>query len=160
MKNKDGFSLLSFLLYLMFFSTIVCFICHSIIYFIIPSLRLTNFCQSRIALHTISDIFVRDVRMSNQFIIKKSLPNELLWNNGNTDIAWTYYNNRLTRIEGHYDIKWKKKTTSIISTDIANALFTIDYVGKKTIGIMLELKSIRSLKNPLHFYVAIRHTDE
>ncbi|HLC06905.1 MAG TPA: hypothetical protein VJJ26_01830 [Candidatus Babeliales bacterium] len=157
MNNQKGFSLLSFLLYLMLFSLITLFSCHIITSLIIPSLSAMRKCQSIIALHIASDLFVRDIRTKRgcKYDWKLITPHELIWHQDDHDIGWCFSGNRLNRKEGIYDKGWKKSTASIIAHGIAQAVFAIEKNNDHIVGIELSLTSQSNPKSPVICYVAI-----
>jgi hypothetical protein len=128
MKNNGGFSLLSFLLYLMIFSLTTVFICHILSSLIIPSLIATRKYAALISLHIATDSFIRDFRLLQQNkagSLRRASDQEILFNDGSKDIAWRINNNTLERIEGTFSTKWKEKTVSIIATNIYQGSFII-----------------------------------
>ena len=156
MNNKKGFSLLSFLLYLVLFTMIMFFSCHIIVSLIIPSLSSMRTCQSIIALHIASDLFVRDVRAINHESHWKLItPHELVWRTGDHDIGWSFSHNRLERREGVYDEHWKNATTSVVAAGIAQGTFTVEKHKGHVIGIEIALKPIVAIKKPIICYVAV-----
>jgi hypothetical protein len=154
MRNKKGFSLLSFLLYLMLFTMITFFSCHIILSLIVPSLLSMRRCQSVIALHIASDIFVRDVRagIHNWKVTK---PHELVWQAGDHDIGWCFTDNRLERNTGMYDKGWKSKKASIVATGIAEVVFTIEKANEQGVGIEMVIIQASAQKKPIVCYVAV-----
>ena len=156
MNNKHGFSLVLFLVYLFFFSFISCCMCHIITVFIIPSLQSTRFYQAQIMLHSNSDLFVRDIRMQPIKQWKLIQPDYLIWNNGEYDIGWYYHDNKVERIEGTYENKWKKKRTSIVAASLNNAVFTVDYNNGAVVGAVVTLISARNKEKPVTGYAAVR----
>lgn len=158
MHNKKGFSLLSFLLYLVLFSMITFFSCHIIISFIIPSFSAMRKCQSLIALHIASDLFVRDIRMikGNECEWKLITPHELVWQAKDGDIGWGFVDNRLERKEGMYNQGWKSKKTSVVAANIAQVAFVAEKAHDKIIGIELTMKPVFAVKEPIVCYVAVR----
>jgi len=157
MRNKKGFSLLSFLLYLMCFTMIMLFSCHIVVLFVIPSFSAMHKCQSIIASHIATDLFVRDIReiVPNQCHWKLITPHELIWEINERNIGWRFSNNCLERIEGVYNQGWKHKTTSIIATGIKQATFTVKKHDGEIIGIELIITPIVQTK-PIVCSVAIR----
>jgi hypothetical protein len=155
MHNKKGFSLLSFLLYLMLFAMITFFSCHIILSLIIPSLLSMRRCQSVIALHIASDVFVRDVRagIDNWKVTK---PHELVWQAGGHDIGWCFTDNHLERNTGMYDKGWKSKTTSIVAAGINQAVFSVEKTNKQIMGIEMALMQASAQKKPIVCYVAVK----
>ncbi len=155
MRNKKGFSLLSFLLYLMLFTMITFFSCHIILSLIIPSLRSIRKCQSIIALHIASDLFVRDVR-AGIHDWKLITSQELVWQTGDQAVGWCFSNNRLERSTGMYDQGWKSKTTSIVAAGIAHVVFTVEKAYDQIIGIEMVLTPMITSKKPVICYVAVK----
>ena len=159
MRNKKGFSLLSFLLYLMLFTMITFFSCHIILSLIIPSLLSMRRCQSVIALHIASDIFVRDVRagIHNWKVTK---PHELVWQVGDHDIGWCFTDNRLERNTGMYNQGWKSKTTSIVAAKIAEVAFTIEKANGQIMCIEMVLSQDNAQKKQIVCYVAVKQGEK
>ena len=162
MPNKKGFSLLSFLLYLMFFTMIMFFSCHIIVSLIIPSFSTMRKCQSIIALHIASDLFVRDIRAIKNHSCHWKLvtPHELIWQEGERDIGWRFSDNRLERKEGIYNQRWKHTTTSIVAAGIEQATFAVEQHNKEIIGIELTLIPVLAQKKPVICYVAVRKREK
>ena len=159
MHNKKGFSLVSFLLYLMLFTMIMFFSCHIIVSLIIPSLTSMRKCQSIIALHIATDIFVRDIRAikAHECVWKLISPHELVWQAGDHDIGWFFANNRLERKEGEYHKGWKHKKSSIVAAHIAQAVFTAEKAkNNNIIGVELIMTPSNDIKKPISCYVAVR----
>lgn len=156
MYTKKGFSLLSFLLYLMLFTMITFFSCHIILSLIIPSLRSMRQCQSIIALHIASDLFVRDVRagIDDWLLIT---PQALVWRTGESNVGWCFADNRLERSTGVYDGKWEGRTTSIVATGITQAIFTVEKTHDWIIGIEMVCTPSIASKKPVTCYVAVKN---
>lgn len=146
----------------MLFTMITFFSCHIILSLIIPSLTSVRRCQSIIALHIASDLFVRDIRSikNNKPHWKLITPYELVWQAGEHDIGWCFSNNRLERKEGIYDQGWKSKTTSVVATGITQAIFTVEKANNKIIGIELALTPVIAQKKPIICYVAVRQEEK
>lgn len=159
MRNKKGFSLLSFLLYLMLFTMITFFSCHIVLSLIIPSLLSMRRCQSVIALHIASDIFVRDVR-AGIYNWKVTKPHELVWQVGDHDIGWCFTDNRLERNTGMYNQGWKSKTTSIVAAGINQAVFSVEKTNKQIVGIEMVLIPVNAQKKPIICYVAVKQGEK
>ena len=155
MRNKKGFSLLSFLLYLMIFSLMTFFLCHIIVSLVIPSLSSMRTCQSSMALHIASDLFVRDVHagVDNWKLIT---PHELIWQVNDYDIGWSFTDNYLKRTTGLYNGGWKDKTTSIVAAGIAQATFTAEKAQNRIVGVELKLEPRVAQKKPVICYVAVK----
>jgi len=162
MPNKKGFSLLSFLLYLMFFTMIMFFSCHIIVSLIIPSFSTMRKCQSIIALHIASDLFVRDIRAIKSYPCHWKLvtPHELIWQEGDHDVGWCCSDNRLERKEGIYNQGWKHTTTSVVAAGIKQATFAVEQHNKVIIGIELTLIPLIDQKKPIICYVAIKQREK
>lgn len=161
MRHKKGFSLLSFLIYLMFFTMIMLFSCHIIVSLVIPVFAATRTCQSIIALHIASDLFVRDIHAINHPCYWKLIsPHELIWQVGDHDVGWCFSDNRLERKEGVYSHGWKHKTISIIAVGIQQATFNIEKNDKEEI-VGLELVLIPMVKaKPVVCYVAVKKEEK
>jgi hypothetical protein len=159
MCNKQGFSLLSFLLYLVLFTLITFSSCHIIVSLIIPSFASMRRCQSIIKLHIATDLFVRDIRAIEGNVCKWKLitPHELIWQAGDHDIGWSFTDNRLERKEGTYNKEWKGKSTSIVAAGIAQVSFTVEKAkNNKIIGVELVMIPVVDLKKRVECYVALR----
>ncbi len=159
MHHKKGFSLLSFLMYLMIFSIVTLFFCHIITVFIIPSFAVMRKNQSIVALHIASDFFVRDIRsMRNGTHAWKLIsPQELIWEREGFAIGWRFYQNSLERREGIYkDHTWHKTIVSIIAKDIAHLIFTTEKNGDVLIGISLIMTSQYAHVKPITCYVSLK----
>jgi hypothetical protein len=155
MHNKKGFSLLSFLVYLMLFSLITFFVCHIIVSLIIPSLKSVRQCQSIMALHIASDLFVRDIHagIHNWKVIT---PHELIWQANESDIGWSCDNNYVKRTTGLYNGTWENKVTSIVAAGVAEVTFTPEKVRDRIIGVELKLMPKAAQKKPVVCYVAVK----
>jgi hypothetical protein len=155
--NKQGSSLLSFIIYLMLFSTIALFFCSTITSLILPTRALIHKHQSLIGLHLAIDIFVKDVRATKeaQFTFKQISQQELIWYNKKNAIGWRFANNRLERIEGEYNNGWKKKRRSIAAMGIKEAIFTIEKYKDQAIGVEIAVVPIIEGASPIKGYVAI-----
>lgn len=143
MIKKHGFSLLSFLLYLMLFSMVTLFTAHIILSLLLPSLTATRQVKSLLSLHIATDLFVRDIRAMNSQSYRWHLitPHEIIWHTDDGDIGWRYHKNRLERSTGVHDNDWKNKNTGIIATNIKNGVFTVDHYKNTIIGIQISLIS-------------------
>ena len=157
MRNKKGFSLISFLLYLTLFSMIMLFICHIIVSLIIPSFTNIRHTQSIIAMHVATDIFVRDIHNIDKSVIwKHTIPTEIIWHTGKQDIGWRLQDTCLERIEGVYNNGWKDKTVSIVANGIRNIDFTYKKDGPDIKAIELSLLPAASPHKPIICYVAVK----
>ncbi len=143
MNNKNGFSLISFLLYLMLFSIIALFIANIITSLLLPSLTATHTCRSIISLHIASDLFVRDIHhmKGKPYQWKKISQDELIWHTDDHDIGWCCIKKRIERREGIYNNGWKSKKTSIISSGIKHGTFTVENHHNHIIGLEMSLVS-------------------
>ena len=142
----------------MLFTIITFFLCHIIVSLIVPSFASIRQCQSIIALHIATDIFVRDIRalQNDTYHWKLITPQQLVWTVGDHDIGWSFSANRLERKEGIYDKGWKKNNTSIVASGITHAVFTAERVNNKVIGIELILTPAIAHSKPVVCYVATR----
>jgi len=158
MNYNKGFSLLSFSLYLMFFTMISLFSCHIIVSFIIPSLSSVRKCQAIVALHIASDLFVRDIRVLRGGDVDWQVitPRELVWRRADHDIGWCFVDNHLERREGVYNKKWVKKSASVVAAGLSQGMFTVEIVNNNIIGIELALTPVIAHKNPIICYVAVK----
>ncbi len=157
MHKKKGFSLLSFLLYLMLFSLMTLFLCHIIVSLVIPSLSSIRRCQSVIALHITSDLFVRDVKAIDHWKVMQ--PHELIWHADDQDIGWYCTDNCLKRNTGTYDQEWKHKTTSIVAAGVKKVIFTAEKVQDQIIGIEMKLMPVAAQKKPVICYVVVKEKE-
>lgn len=158
MNNKNGFSLISFLLYLMLFSIIALFIANIITSLLLPSLTATHTCRSIINLHIASDLFVRDIHHMKikPYQWKKISQDELIWHIDDHDIGWCYNKKRIERREGIYNNGWKGKKTGVISTGIKHALFSVERLHSRIIGIEMSLVSEYAPQKTVTCYVALK----
>jgi hypothetical protein len=158
MFNKNGFSLLSFLLYLMLFSVIALFTTHIITTLLLPSLVTTRACKSVMALHIASDLFVRDIRaMKNKPHRWKSITSqELIWHTNDFDIGWHCIENRVERSTGIYDQGWKSKKTSLVATGVAQGTFVVERNENRIIGVEMSLIPEITPKKAVICYVAVK----
>ncbi len=148
-RNKMGFLLLSFLVYLLLFTLLVT-LCFN------WTLRLFTTYTIRakrniiiINAYTAQDLFIRDLHMAplNEQKWKKITASEIIWSMHNRDIGWCYKNKKLIRNEGHYNKqteKWNKKTASIAAQHINVLTFTVNkqlFAGKSLIkNVIIEYK--------------------
>jgi len=134
MKNnvdkKEGFLLLSFLLYLLLFTllTTLCFdwALASFTTYTLRARRNAIVINAYIA----NDLFIRDVHMAPLDIKewKKISPSEIIWHYNNQDIGWCYKDKKLIRSEGHYNKQlgtWYKRINSIAAQHINTLTFTV-----------------------------------
>jgi hypothetical protein len=159
MVNKNGFSLLLFLVYLMLFSITALCTTHIITSLLLPSLSETRINKSLIALHIASDLFVRDIREMRNTHYKWHIitPHELIWHSNNLDTGWRYTENRLERTTGVYGKSgWKSKTTSLVATGITQGTFIVDRDEKGIIGIEMSLISDVAPKKAVVCYGAVK----
>lgn len=157
MQCKKGFFLLSFLLYLVFFSIAAACICHMISFVVIPSIIDTYKYSEIIALHVATDRFIRDIRIAQQnkiYIQKKVTSQKIIFNNGEKDIKWCIKDNKLERCEGVYDKKWIKKNKSIIAKNIAIGTFIIKN-NPKMVEFELSFSPMIDVKYTINSYVSI-----
>lgn len=155
MHNKKGFSLLSFLLYLMLFTFMTFFVSHIIVSLVIPSLTSVRKSQSIMALHIASDLFVRDVH-AGIHSWKLISPHELIWQGNESDIGWSFADHYLKRTTGLYDGVWKNKTTSIVAAGVAQVTFTPEKAQDRVVGIEMKLDPKAAQKTPIICYVAVK----
>ncbi len=155
MHNKKGFSLLSFLLYLMLFTFMTFFLCHIIVSLIIPSLTSARKSQSIMALHVASDLFVRDVRTGiNSW--KLITPHELIWQGEDCDIGWSFADHCLKRTTGVYNGVWAHKTTSTVASGVAQVTFTPEKACDSIVGIEMKLEPRAAQSKPVICFVAVK----
>jgi len=160
MKLKEGFSLVSFLLYLALFSVATLCMCQVITIHIIPGLSSLRKTQSIIALHCATDVFVRDIKniKDGTCVWNVILPHELIWQEKNQSIGWCFYQNRLERREGTYKKGWQDVKTSIIARGISSASFTAEKGESGVIGVELTLTPHCAPKKTVMSYVALPRT--
>src|SRR5579862_5054212 len=154
MYNKKGFSLLSFLVYLMLFSLITFFVCHIIVSLVIPSLKSVRQSQSIMALHIASDLFVRDMH-AGIHSWKLITPHELIWQADEHDIGWSCVDNYVKRTTGVYKGTWENKTTSIVAAGVAEITFIPEKAKDRIVGVELKLVSKDTFKKPIVCFAAI-----
>lgn len=158
MNHKRGFSLVSFLLYLSLFSVATLCMCQIITIHIIPGLSSLRKTQSIIALHSATDVFVRDIKniKDGTCVWNVILPHELIWQEKNQSIGWCFYQNRLERREGTYKKGWQDVKTSVIARGISNARFTAEKDDKGIVGMELALTPHCAPKKTVTSYVCLR----
>ncbi len=130
-RNKRGFLLLSFLVYLLLFTLLVslCFD-WALTLFTTYTMR----AQRNVVIinaYIAQDLFIRDIHMAplDEQEWKKITTSEIIWSTHNWDIGWCYKNKKLIRNEGHYNKqmqKWDKKTASIAAQHINALIFTVN----------------------------------
>lgn len=125
--------------------------------FILPSLQSTRMYHAQILLHSSTDLFVRDIRAQSVKQWKIIQPDYLIWNNGEYDIGWHYHDNKVERIEGVYQNKWKKKRTSVVVASLKDAVFTVDYDNRAVVGVGVTLISSSNEQKPVIGYAAVRN---
>ena len=144
MGKKEGFLLLSFLLYLLLFTllTTLCFdwALTSFTTYTLHAQRNMVVVNAYIA----HDLFIRDVHMAPLDVKewKKISSSEIIWHCNNQDIGWCHKNKKLIRSEGHYNKqadRWHKKINSIAAQHINTLTFT---VKKQLISDRLIIKNI------------------
>jgi len=157
MKNKDGFSLILFLFYLMLNSIIICSICSIIVTFVLPSLQSSYIYQKQLALHIALDVFVKEIRASKIVEWKLVTPDIIIFNDGENDIGFRCYKNRFERLAGIYkNNHWQKRRISVIGQGISKVTFLYDYINEKIIGIESILTSLHFPEKTINGYVAVR----
>ena len=152
MNNKNGFSLLSFLVYLFCFTLVTFFMNQLIISFILPTITTTRQCRSLIALHVATDLFVRDIKNGSHVI--HCSPQELVLHNDARSIGWHISENKLERIEGVYDNGWKNKKISIVAVGIQSGKFVPEIYKNDIIGVEMTLVPQVNDKKIVVAYVA------
>lgn len=159
MNIKKGFSLLSFLLYLVVFSTIAFCVCHIITILILPSFSAIKKSQSLISLHIAADFFVRDIHYmrENEYLWRLISPNEIIWHQNEGDRGWRFFNNCLERREGTYNGNgtWKNATTSLVAKNILATIFTVIKTEQHDEAIELTLVSQCAPQKPIICYVSL-----
>lgn len=156
MNNKKGFSLLSFLVYLVCLSMISLCMCQVITSLIIPSLAATRKCKSLMTLHIATDLFVRDIRtMRNMpYMWKLVTSQELIWHVADHDICWRFVEDRLERIEGLYNNGWKSKKASVIAVGIFDGYFKTKKHKNRICGIKMTIMPKIKDNKPIICYVS------
>jgi type II secretory pathway component PulJ len=159
MHYKKGFSLVSFLVYLALFSMVTLCMCHAITVLIIPSFSSLRKTQSIIALHIATDVFVRDIKstQNGKYTWNVMLPQELIWQKDDYNIGWCFYQNRLERREGMYKGgNWQAVKTSIVAKGLSNAVFTPIKDNNGIVGVELTLTPHGAAKKPVACYVSLK----
>ena len=138
---KTGFSLLSFLLYLLLFTILTTISFHWVITSCIKSMATSRINNSVINAYMAYDIFMRDARMApaQEYAWKKITPTGLIWHTKDHDIGWFFEHNMLIRIEGQYNKQkqiWRKKTRSIAAQHITSVIFDVEKSGNEIINIV------------------------
>lgn len=161
MHDKKGFSLISFLIYLLIFSMVTTFICHIITVLIIPSFVSLRKNQSVIAIHIATDCFVRDIKniKNGHYAWDLISPHELIWQVGNHNVGWSFADNRLERREGIYKNGWKEVKTSIVAKNLSNALFTVEKINNQIMGITLVLTPL-AFEKTITCYVVVKKQEK
>lgn len=146
----------------MLFSMIAFFSCHIMVIFVIPCFSSMRKCQSIIALHIATDLFVRDIRAldSAKTIWKYTSPHEIVWHEESHDIGWNFKNNCLERKEGVYHQGWIKQNTSMVATGINQAHFKYEKKENNIIAIELSLIPAVTREKPVTCYIAIRRKEK
>jgi hypothetical protein len=159
MDYKKGFSLVSFLLYLMIFTLTTFLMCHIITALIIPSFFSLRKNQSIIALHIATDFFVRDIHAlkNGNYSWKVILPHELIWHHNDHDIGWSFSHNQLERREGIYNGNWHQAKASIIARGLSRVRFNPEKEAEHIIGLELVLISECAPEKPVISYVALKN---
>ena len=159
---KKGFSLISFLLYLLLFSIITGIICHIITTLIIPSIFSLKKTQSIISMHIASDFFVRDMKniKNDGCTWKVILPLELIWHTKDYDVGWFFHQNSLQRTEGIYNGLWQNAKRSVIAKGIANATFTLEKTQDRVTGVELSLIPQSTSRKPIVCYVSLKNKEK
>ncbi|MGB8367302.1 MAG: hypothetical protein WCD44_02995 [Candidatus Babeliales bacterium] len=132
-KNKKGFLLLSFFIYLLLFSFLIVLSFDWIITFFKNHFIHANRNATLVNMCTAQDLLVRDIHQTPRIFHewKKITPSEIIWSitNQNKDIGWCFKNKKLFRNEGSYSKqkqKWNKKTTSLAVQQLNNVVFTVN----------------------------------
>lgn len=149
MHNKKGTTLLVFLMYMVLFSMVTFFICQIITFLIIPSTLAMRKCQSLIALHIATDLFVRDIKtIKNEKDCWKTVtPHELIWNQDGQEVGWLFSHDRLERRE--------KGSASIIAKNITQASFSVEKNKNEITAIELTLHPAFNKEKIVTCFVAL-----
>lgn len=157
MHNKKGFSLISFLVYLLVFSMVTACMCHIITILIIPSFVSLRKNQSVIAMHIATDCFVRDVKnMKDGDTWNVMFEHELIWPVGDHNIGWSFSDHRLQRKEGIYKNGWSDVKTSIVAKGLENAVFVVKKDNDQIAGIELTLTAQCCPQKPVSCYISLK----
>lgn len=158
MQHKRGFSLLSFLLYLVLFSVVTLCMCHVITMLIIPAFSSLRRTQSIIALHVATDVFARDMQNIKNSVDTWNvmLPHELIWQQDDHNIGWRFHQDRLERREGVYKKGWQESKKSIIARGVLSAVFTIERGDEGIMGVELTITPHCAKKKVIACYVSLR----
>jgi len=143
-NKSEGFSLLSFLVYLLLFTFLVT-LCFD--WALISFTTYTARAQRNMAIitsYTACGLFIRDLQLAppNEQEWKKISTTEIVWHANDQDIGWHYKDKKLIRNEGHYNKKtdrWHKKTTSTAAQHINSLTFA---VKKQIIANQPLIKSV------------------
>jgi hypothetical protein len=92
---------------------------------------------------------------SDDYQWKVIRPNELIWNQGSSDIGWIFVDNRMERREGTYHNEWKHSTMSIIARNIIQGTFIPETKGDRMIGMELVLIPQWQQEKPVTCYVSV-----
>jgi hypothetical protein len=160
--NKKGFLLISFLVYLMLFSIIVCLLSTTMTQNLFTVISSTRKYNNFVRLYNALDIVVNDLRNNVVTEWKKISPHEIIWSTHDKDVAWLFNGTHIERKEGTYQQGWKKSTKSIIPAELLSVIFIPDYSSdnKNTVlGIEIQLSSSYTTE-PVRGYGAIRYKKE
>lgn len=143
-----GFSLVSFLFYLMI-GSVVMYLSSTLLIRTIQTVlkgerqnnQIVDLC---LAYYLLSD----DIRQApaERSSWKKVTEKELIWHNGQNDIGWVYKNNTFIRITGDYDAilgVWKKHNQSLIAEHILCKTMAL-IEEKDVLGIMFHVQALDS----------------
>src|SRR5690242_19510694 len=139
--NKKGFLLVSFLVYLLLFSVVVCQVSLTITNILFPVIVNAKKYNAIVRIYNATDIIVGDLRNNPVKRWKKNSPNEIIWQTNEKDVGWAFDGTNLERREGIYKEEWKKCTRSIIPCTVSSVVFTPDYGLSKDsylVGITVE----------------------
>lgn len=155
--HNNGFSLLSFLLYLICSITILSAVFYGITHTVLPLIHATREYKMLVSMHIALDAFVDDVRKSHVKHFTVVTPDYIIWNNGAVDVCWGYENGRFERIQGVYkNGRWEKRRTSVVGLSVASVLFHYDYKEGRIAGVECSLCGKGSTAKNIAGYVAVR----
>ena len=122
--NRNGFSLLEFLIYF----TLLSFLATTIFSWLARSHHILKNRSKQAAgllqLYAAHDVLVRDLHAAPALREhwKKIDTKELVWCAGEYDVGWRLEGKKLLRLQGHYDAgqqQWKKKRKSVVADQMA-----------------------------------------
>ncbi|MCA9769921.1 hypothetical protein KC460_00965 [Candidatus Dependentiae bacterium] len=124
----SGYSLISFLMYLMSFSVLSLIVFEYGIHMNKNGFFQQHTVNSIISLSIACDVLMRDICQAPAQLVmwKECSQNMLIWRFSNKDIGWYLDNTMLVRVEGVYNKNqgsWSSKRKSVVATHIKSITF-------------------------------------